>query len=373
MSTSDDAIQALVDLSRLLADDAADPAEVPRVLVNVVNRHLAPEVVAVYVTAEDGSVALANSLGRTPEELSTGEPGHGLSMPAVLTLPLVSGGDLFGTMVLAWREEPGPIADRLAAGFADIAATALARAHRTQELIEVIRALEESRQELARTESLRQLGQLAAVVAHEVKNPLASIGGVLQVLRSRATAHTADQEILGKVLDRLTELDRLVDELLRFARPREPVRTTVSLRTFLQEVVGLFSQDPASRGIEVDMRVEDVPVWVDRGIMQRVVLNLLLNGAQAMGGTGQITVHGHASVQGVEIVVCDNGPGIPPDLRERVFEPFYTTKVRGTGLGLAVARQAVEAHRGTIEVAAGPRGGAQFIIRLSQETTVTSG
>lgn len=363
MPTSDDAIQALVDLSRLLADDAADPAEVPRVLVNVASRHLAPELVAVYLTAPDGTSELANSLGRPAKDL-VGEPGYGLGLAAVLTLPLVSGGDLFGTMVLAWREEPGPAADRLAAGIADIAATALARAYRTRELVDVIRALEESRQEMARTESLRQLGQFSAVVAHEVKNPLASIGGVLQVLRSRATAHTPEHEILGKVLDRLTELDRLVDELLRFARPREPILTTVSLRTFAHEVVALFQQDPASRGVAVAMDAEEVPVPLDRGIMQRVVLNLLLNAGQAMDGAGEVVLAGRLRGGWAELVVSDRGPGIPAELRERVFEPFYTTKVRGTGLGLAIARQAIEAHGGTIRATETLGGGAQFVIHL---------
>jgi two-component system, NtrC family, sensor histidine kinase HydH len=364
VSNSDDAIRALVEMSRLFADDAADPAEVPRVLVNIANRHLGPDVVAVYVTGSDGSASLANSAGSAPPALLEGEPGYGLGLEAVLTLPLVSGGDLFGTLVLGWQKEPGPAADRLAAGLADIAATALARSHRTRELIEVIRALEESRRELARTESLRQLGQMAAVVAHEVKNPLASIGGVLQVLRTRTSNESPDHGILGKVLDRLSELDQLVDELLRFARPRDPVLSTVSLHAFVNEVVALFKQDPASRSITVSIRTEDGNLTLDRAMMQRVVLNLLLNAAQAMGAVGEIELTGHAGPLGAQLTVRDQGPGIPPELSARVFEPFYTTKVRGTGLGLAVARQAVEAHHGTITVAESEGSGASFVIRL---------
>lgn len=360
---ADDAIDALVELSRDVAT-AADSEAVLRLLVDAARRHLAPEVAAVYRTAEDGGSALAHVHGRPREALADEEPGYGVGLPVVLTLPLVSGGDLFGTLVVAWGAHPGPYTDRLASGLTDIAATALDRAHRTRELVDTIRALEESRHELARTESLRHLGQLAAVVAHEVKNPLASIGGVLQVLRSRAAAGTPDHEILGKVLGRLGELDHLVNELLQLSRPREPVREPVALDAFAREVVELFRQDPAARAVEVALSVERATVRLDRGMIQRVLLNLLLNAAQAMDGTGRIDVATRADGRAAEVTVTDRGPGIPPELRERVFDPFYTTKVRGTGLGLPVARQAVAAHGGTLSVVEGPDGGARFVLRF---------
>lgn len=361
----DDAIGALVDLSRQVTD-APDPERIPALLARSVAHHLAPDVVAVWLTGADGAPVLAEGLGRPREELGALEPGHGLGLPVVLALPLASGGDLFGTLVIGWSEEPGPAADRLAAGLADVAATALDRTHRTRALVDTVKALEESRRELARTESLRHLGEMAAVVAHEVKNPLASIGGVLQVLKGRAS-EDGEREILGKVLERLSALDRLVDELLRFARPREPVLAPVPVDVLVKDVVTQFRLDPASRDVPVEVACDAVgSVSLDREMVHRVLLNLLLNAAQAMDGAGAIDVACVQDGDRCEISVRDHGPGIPAELRERVFEPFYTTKVRGTGLGLAIARQAVEAHGGRLEVEEAPGGGARFVLRLAR-------
>lgn len=359
----DDAIEALVDLSRRVAD-AAEPERIPGLLARAVERHLAPAVVAVWLTGTDGAPVLAECIGLPRERLAQLEPGHGMDLPVVRALPLASGGDLFGTLAIGWDQDPGPAADRLAAGLADIAATGLDRAHRTRELVDAVRALEESRRELARTESLRHLGQMAAVVAHEVKNPLASIGGVLQVFRDRSSERP-EREILGKVLDRLTELDRLVDELLRFARPRAPALAPVPLGAFLHDVAAQFRQDPASRSVQVRVRVErDVAVPIDAPILQRVLLNLLINAAQAMDGEGEVELACEPGPSRVLVAVSDRGPGIPIEQREQVFEPFFTTKVRGSGLGLAIARQAIEAHGGSIAVEDAPGGGARFLVTL---------
>ena len=180
-----------------------------------------------------------------------------------------------------------------------------------------------------------------------------------------STTGTPDHEILGKVLGRLNELDRLVDELLQFSRPREPVREPIALDAFVREVAGLFRQDPAAREVELDLQVERATVRLDRGMMQRVLLNLLLNAAQAMDGKGRVEVATRALPGGAaQITVTDAGPGIAPELRERVFDPFYTTKVRGTGLGLPVARQVVGSHGGTLTVEDGPGTGARFVLKL---------
>lgn len=370
---SADALSAITTFSRRVAD-AEDPAVVGPLLAEAAQRLLDAAVVAV-LTATEGEPEVAAVRGCEPTDLGPPDsldsetaralverlPGIGV----VRTFLLHSGGGLYGALVVGWSPANPPSAgrERMAEAVADIAATGLDRAFRTTELHRTIEELTNSREELARTASLRSLGQMSAVVAHEVKNPLTSIGGVLQVLRKRFPAGTQEHDIVGKVLVRLSELDRLVDELLSFARPRVPNRTDVSCASFVDEVVALFQQDPAAARIDITVRAEPVVVSIDPGQLQRVLHNLLLNATHAMDGVGRVTVECRAVDGWIEIAVHDSGPGVAPEHRDRLFEPFFTTKVRGSGLGLAVARQVLEAHGGSIALAPSDAG-ARFVLRL---------
>jgi len=222
----------------------------------------------------------------------------------------------------------------------------------------------EAEEKLVRQEALARLGTMAAVVAHEVKNPLAGIGGAIQVLRDRLPARAADREILTEVLGRLKGLNALVQDLLDFARPRAPRFARVDLGTTLRETAALLAADPAFSGLAVEIEGPDVTLVGDADFLRDVFHNLLLNGAQAAGGKGPLRVRIEAERERCRVTVRDPGSGIPDDLADKVFEPFFTTKHRGTGLGLSIARRLVEAHGGTLTLSSAPGGGTAAVVEL---------
>ncbi len=222
----------------------------------------------------------------------------------------------------------------------------------------------EAEEKLVLQEALARLGTMAAVVAHEVKNPRAGIGGAIQVLRDRHPAGASDREILTEILERLKGLNALVQDLLEFARPREPRFSRLPLRALLRETVALLSADPSYAGLEVSVDGPDVTLIADADFLRDVFHNLLLNGAQATRGNGPLRVTIDPDGGRCRVVVRDGGPGIPPDLGEKVFEPFFTTKHRGTGLGLSIARRLVEAQGGTLTLETPPGGGTDAVVVL---------
>jgi signal transduction histidine kinase len=376
MTTPDasaEALQAITVFSRRVAD-AEDPGIVGPLLADAAERLLGGGVVVILTTTEHGPEVSATR-GCDPAQLGPpdsldSETARALverltGIGQVRSYLLTSGGGLYGGMVVGWSpaNPPSAATERTAEALADIAATGLDRAFRTSELHRTIRELVDSREELARTASLRSLGQMSAVVAHEVKNPLTSIGGVLQVLRKRFGVGTQEYDVVGKVLARIAELDRMVDELLAFARPRDPSRRPVSCGTLVDEAVTLFQQDPIAARVVVDVHTANLSASVDPGMLQRVIHNLLINAAHAMDGVGRIVLACAPVDGGVELSVTDTGPGVPEELRPRIFEPFFTTKARGSGLGLAIARQVVTAHGGSLTLRPVERG-ACFVVRL---------
>ncbi len=227
----------------------------------------------------------------------------------------------------------------------------------------------EAEEKVVRQEALARLGSMAAVVAHEVKNPLAGIGGAVQVLRDRLPAGAPDREIMTEVLGRLGGLNALVQDLLDFARPRSPRFAPFAVLSALRDTAALLTRDPAFAGLPVTIAGEDVTLNGDADLLRDVFHNLLLNGAQATGGAGPLAATVEEADGRCVVSFRDGGPGVPDELREKVFEPFFTTKHRGTGLGLSIARRIVEAHGGTLRLATPPGGGtvARVEIPLSRE------
>ncbi|MBI1850492.1 MAG: PAS domain S-box protein [Planctomycetes bacterium] len=217
---------------------------------------------------------------------------------------------------------------------------------------------------LLEQESLAKLGQMAAVVAHEVKNPLAGIAGVMQVLQDRFPEGSTEREMMAAVLARIDALSGMIEDLLVFARPRTPKPTAFDLLPLLREATSLLSEDPQLKDVAVELPAGVPPLSGDAELLQPVFLNLFLNAAQAMRGKGVIRVSCAASNGTCRIAVSDEGPGISPEIRAKIFEPFFTTKHRGTGLGLAIAKRVIGAHGGDISAECPPGGGTTMLVTL---------
>ena len=228
-------------------------------------------------------------------------------------------------------------------------------------------ALDAARARVAQSEKLAALGQLAAAIAHEVRNPLAVVRSAAQGLGETLPADDTDGHRAASFI--VTEVDRLasvVRALLDFARPVELERRPTEIAGVIDRAVALAGHDLAAKHLrlERDEATPLPPVQADGDLVCQVVVGLLGNAAAATPSGGRVVVTTRAANGTVELAVADSGPGIAPQDRAKVFEPFFTTRAEGTGLGLAVARQIVEAHGGRIDVGDGAGGGARFTVRL---------
>ena len=227
-----------------------------------------------------------------------------------------------------------------------------------------ITARKTSEERLREQEALARLGQMAAVVAHEVKNPIAGIRGAMQVIASRMPAESRDKPIVGDIIARLDALNGIVHDLLVFARPRQLRSEATDLDRLIRNSLHLLHRDPIFANLHVEFPQTEAVAPVDAEQLQLVFTNVLMNAAQAMGGSGEIQVGIERRLQRFVISITDHGPGMLPDVRKKVFEPFFTTKHRGTGLGLPIARRIVEAHGGTLEIDQPEAGGTTVLISL---------
>ena len=205
---------------------------------------------------------------------------------------------------------------------------------------------------------------MAAVVTHEVRNPLAAMGGALQILEGRLASAPSERKIVQMVLGRLDGLNAMITELLTYARPKEPLFAAIDLAAIGREVIESAGADPSAAAIRFAVTGGSARCRGDRAQLAGVVLNLVINAVQAMKGEGEITLSVAHAGGWAELTVADGGPGVPEDLRTRIFEPFFTTRGGGTGLGLAIARGILERHRGYLELLSPPPGGARFRLRL---------
>jgi two-component system CheB/CheR fusion protein len=221
-------------------------------------------------------------------------------------------------------------------------------------------------QRLREQAALTTLGEMAAVVAHEVRNPLAGIRSGLQLLSSMFPDTAEGRELIGDIVARVDSLNSVMNDLLTFARVRELKRTDIDVGPFLADLRSSAKLDPEMRDVQIEIR-GDVGITVEGDVdqLRLVVTNLVINAAQAMNHAGQVEID--VATFGTDqwsLTIADHGPGIPLNLRERVFEPFFTTKHRGTGLGLPTAKRIVEAHGGELTLANAPSGGTVARLRL---------
>jgi signal transduction histidine kinase len=236
-------------------------------------------------------------------------------------------------------------------------------------MVEGIVKLEETQKRVERSEVA---SQLAARMAHEIKNPLNSIGLIVDYLKDRfRPVHEPDQaKFLALSDDIKTELGRLndiVESFLRFAKPGIATKRPVEITSLLEDTLRFVLPEAERNGVEVRSHVaEDIPkAEGDHSQLRQAILNLVINGLQAMPDGGYLDVSSGVSATGeIEIIVRDSGCGIAAENLSKLFDPYFTTKVRGFGLGLTVVERIVQEHGGTIEVASSPGKGAAFTIKL---------
>lgn len=233
--------------------------------------------------------------------------------------------------------------------------------------------LMESRALAARNEKLASLGTLAAGVAHEIRNPLTAINVRLHSLKKNLTANSSEQEDALVIDHEIQRLERIVQGFLQFARPAEPKLLTVSADSLLAKVQSLLGSQ--LERLSIQLRVESVPdLWVraDPHQMEQVLINLIQNAAESMERGGTITLRaglGKSRLSGsarpaVTIEVSDTGKGISPEVKKRMFDPFFSTKEEGTGLGLPISLRIAEKHGGTLECRSEVNRGTTFTLVL---------
>lgn len=215
----------------------------------------------------------------------------------------------------------------------------------------------ELEERLREATALARLGEMAAVIAHEVKNPLAAVRGAVQVIGSRLPGQSNDGAIIKEIIARLDALNDLIQDLLVFARPPAPKLGHVDLKSLINSIVTLLKRDPAYQSLAIHVDGDVAPALADPNLMTIAVQNLLINAAQAQHGTGDIHVALSPQDSSIRIEIADQGPGIPAEIRAALFRPFKTTKARGTGLGMATAKRLLESQGGVIEVECPASGG----------------
>jgi two-component system sensor histidine kinase HydH len=221
-------------------------------------------------------------------------------------------------------------------------------------------------------ERLAAMGQLSAALAHEIRNPLASLQGSLPILLEAVPPDDARREFAVIARREIQRLEELTTQILEYARPSPPRWALDSLNDLARNVARLVEQEARRRGVALRLALdEQLPLAsMDSNRMTQVILNLALNGIQASGDGGELALSTSHDETSVVLRVCDRGPGLSPEAREHLFEPFFTTKTGGTGLGLAVVYQWVRRHGGSVEVEdQDDDSGTCFVVRLPQRAT----
>jgi signal transduction histidine kinase len=225
--------------------------------------------------------------------------------------------------------------------------------------------LETKNRELARRNRLADLGQMASHVAHEVRNSIVPLKLYLSLLSRHTSEHPTMDGLVDKIASGMGNLETTVNDLLHFTSDREPALKTINIGMLVEEV--LESIGPHLRDYEIKLDLADLESieWtVDEGMLRRALVNLALNAVDAMSQGGTLWISTVRTARGLELEIADSGPGIPPELSGRLFDPFVTTKPTGTGLGLAIVERIAAAHGGVIEAQNCPEGGAAFTLCL---------
>ncbi|HVP91289.1 MAG TPA: ATP-binding protein [Terriglobales bacterium] len=240
-------------------------------------------------------------------------------------------------------------------------------------LLEARERMAEANRRLIQAEKLASIGRLAATIAHEIRNPLTSVKLNIQRVAEEGRADAAEQEHIALSLEGIGQIERFIKELLNYTRVAELALDRFPVEQVLEESLKLLREPLARKGIRVEKDYAPglPPVLVDGDKMRQVFLNVLRNAEEALGAGGRIRlaadIVGDGGLRRVRVRISDDGPGIPEKDRDSIFEPFYTTKPGGFGLGLANARKIVEQHGGSIRLGPGDGPGTSFVILIPCE------
>ncbi len=243
---------------------------------------------------------------------------------------------------------------------------------------QVVDALKKARNEIqarheagmARAEQMAVVGEIASGLAHEVKNPIAGISSALEVVLAEKGPDDPHREILVQIGAEVRRISGIITQLLDYARPRPLRPDWIDLDLLLADLKAIFTPQCQKSGAAFYVEAPPAPgrMFADPGVLRQVLLNLLQNALQAAGAGGRVTLAVEAEPMEVAFRVVDTGPGLPPEARARLFQPFFTTKPGGTGLGLSIVHRHVTGMGGTVEAGSDEGKGACFTIRLPRET-----
>lgn len=241
----------------------------------------------------------------------------------------------------------------------------------TQGLILMIRDITEVRhlQMIAnRADRLKELGEMAAQVAHEIRNPLGGIKGFAALLSRDLADRPKLQEMASYIIEGTDDLNKLVNQVLQFARPVHPHYESIELISWLEELREHVLADPAVKAQEIVItlthQASKIPIHLDAALFKSALLNLIVNAIQSMSAGGIVTLNIETTESTATITVSDTGVGIPKEHLAKIYSPFFTTKAVGTGLGLAEVQKVIQAHGGTIEVASEVGKGTSFTLSI---------
>jgi signal transduction histidine kinase len=294
-------------------------------------------------------VAIAACLSNAPHDFLSFSVLPHYAIDQVLDFPLFcAAGILTGTLTERGRRQR-----------ADLERTA-------ERLTEVYRQLQDNFEQMKRAERLFALGQLSAGLAHEIRNPLASIAGAAGILQRNLHRERKDTECLEIISKECQRLNGLLTQFLDFARPRTPKYQATDFGAVVDSVMDLAAHAIGKSPVELRKEISPdlAPVECDPELLKQVLLNLIINAIQATPGGGEVVVSAGLRNDRLSIEVRDEGCGVSRADRDRIFDPFFTTKENGTGLGLSVAHQIVEQHGGILTAEANPGRGMTFSVSL---------
>jgi signal transduction histidine kinase len=231
-----------------------------------------------------------------------------------------------------------------------------------------ITSLRSLERQLADAEHLATLGELSAGLAHEIKNPLAGIKGAIDVMRDALPPTDIHREVLGDVIHEVNRINNTVRDLLNYAKPKPPSHASIDFPAIVNRMVAIARANPKHRAIAIEVKqLNDIPEFTgDEMQLEQVIINLLLNAQNAVksGGRIEIIFSHDPNAALIRMEVNDNGPGIPDEIRKKIFQPFFTTRTDGSGLGLATCLKNVQYHGGAIDARSEAGHGTSFIVTI---------